>query len=101
MEENSMKHSMRFLLLVALFASPVLAQDRVKNQTARAESPTLGKLSGRFVYDGEPPAQAPLNIQTERTTLKGESFPDIDAVRFAKLKLTDETLIVGPDRGIQ
>lgn len=96
-----MKQSIRLLLLLALIVSPVLAQDRVENQTGRAESLRLGKLSGRFVYDGEPPARAPLKIQTERTTLTGESFPDTDSVRFAKLKLTDETLIVGPDRGIQ
>ncbi len=63
--------------------------------------PKVGRLSGRFLFDGEPPARPPLDIPTTRRTLTGEEFREADSVRFSQLKLTDETLVVGADRGIQ
>ncbi len=101
LEDITVKRLLHSLLLLALLASPVLAEDRVENQVGGSETPRTGKLTGRFVFDGEPPPRAPIRVSTERGTRAGDDYQDLDAQRFAKFKLTDETLIVGPDRGIQ
>jgi len=46
-----------------------------------------GNLTGRFVYDGDPPEQAKINITK-------------DAACFGNPDLRDESLVVGPDGGI-
>jgi plastocyanin len=66
-------------LAIALFASALCS-------TAAAQQ--WGNLTGRFVYDGAPPAPAPLTI-TKNIELCG------------KFKLVNETITVGKDGGIK
>lgn len=98
-----MKHSSLTLMLIALLVPSAFADDGQQGgqNPARSEATTTGKLSGRFVYEGDPPVRGPLRVPTVRRTLTGEEFRDTDSTRFSQLKLVDETLIVGPDRGIQ
>jgi len=65
-------------------------------------SQELGTLTGRFLYDGEPPKPKKISISTERRTLDNSwvgTSPEL--VHYSLLGLTDQSLIVGKDRGIK
>ncbi len=63
-----------FLIAVLVLSSPLPAAD-------------WGSLTGKFVYDGTPPAPDPIVVNK-------------DIAVFGKLNLVDESLVVGKDGGI-
>ena len=75
-----------------------------KRADAKKPQPSqkLGTLTGRFLYDGEPPEPEKISISTERRTRDGRLLgPSPRLVRYSRLGLTDQSLIVGKDRGIK
>lgn len=96
---------MTCLLTLVLCGPQLFAQDEdetgLEVKALRPNAAATGKLHGRFLFDGEPPPRAPLDVTTVRRTQTGEVYSDRDSERFAKLNIADESLKVGPDRGIQ
>jgi protocatechuate 3,4-dioxygenase beta subunit/beta-lactamase regulating signal transducer with metallopeptidase domain len=68
--------------------SPPLAEQPASEHT--------GTLIARFVYDGEPPAPKELSPPP----MHGRAYRPIGKELFAKNKIVDESLIVGPERGV-
>lgn len=86
---------MRYLLaiLCCVASYPILfaADDAAKT----------GTLSGRILYDGEPPPLPALDVPTTRTTLKGEKFESVEFKKYAGLGLKDESLQVSKSGGLK
>ncbi len=65
-------------------------------------SQNMGTFTGRFLYDGEPPKPEKISISTRYRLRDGRLLdPDSQLVRYSRLGLTDQSLIVGEDRGIK
>ncbi len=99
-----MLRTMTCLLVLCVFGAISWGEDEAdlgKGLRDRRPAPPTVKLSGRFLFDGVPPVRPLLEISAERRTRDGKEYRDADSERFAKLKITDDTLIVGADRGLQ
>ncbi len=92
-----------------LFEEKDEGESAAKQGTADSEeakdpqpSQKLGTLTGRFIYDGEPPKPEKISISTERRSKDNRSvWTDSQLVHYSRLGLMDQSLIVGKDRGIK
>ena len=73
----------QFRLTVSLVALSLIL-----SQLTIAAEPKWGHLSGRFLYDGDPPAAKSLPV------------PDLKVQKIGGKEVPDETLVVGEDGGI-
>ena len=60
-----------------------------------------GTLSGRILYDGEPPPLPALEVPTTRSTQAGEKIESVEFKKYAGLGLKDESLVVSQERGLK
>lgn len=89
------------LTAMCLFAGPCFAEDGDDKPATRSRPRRNGALVGRFVLDGPRPVRKLLEIPALRTSLDGTQVPDADQAHYSQLKLTDDSIIVSEDGGIE
>jgi hypothetical protein len=60
-----------------------------------------GALTGRILYDGEPPELPALDVPTTRTTLRDEVYESAEFKRYSGLGLKDESLVISKTGGLK
>lgn len=82
----------------ATVAQPLPSE--VPTREATTPNGLTARLTGRFIFDGKPPAPKTLKISPYRYTHDGNKYLDAGYRRWSKVEIPDESLVVGQDGGI-